>query len=349
MTDNNGKTAPAFPMTWEQAVEWLRSQPDRQELVRSCYFDDPLEAAAARFHDSEEWAATRKLIPATPGTVLDIGAGRGISSYALARDGWRVTALEPDPSALVGAGAIETLKTASGLPIEIVGEWGEALPFPDARFDLIHCRQVLHHALNLETFLKEAARVLKPGGWFIATREHVADTPEGLAVFLRYHDLHRFYGGENAFPLSTYLAAVDNAGLEFTGILTPFDSPVNYFPATPDEIINTMKTLWHWKHEPAGAELAANARKSYTIPGRLYTFTARKPSSDTREDLTGPALSHRLMVQALTDNYESRLRSLEARLVENERKFDLQLAALRQDLAHPWSTMTRHLRSKLSQ
>lgn len=29
------------PMTWEQAVLWLRKQPDQQELVRDCYFDDP--------------------------------------------------------------------------------------------------------------------------------------------------------------------------------------------------------------------------------------------------------------------------------------------------------------------
>ena len=41
--------------------------------------------------------------------ALDLGAGRGISSYALAREGWQVTALEPDPSMLIGAGAIRSL------------------------------------------------------------------------------------------------------------------------------------------------------------------------------------------------------------------------------------------------
>jgi len=32
--------------TWAQAIEWLRAQPDRQELVRQCYFDEPVELAA---------------------------------------------------------------------------------------------------------------------------------------------------------------------------------------------------------------------------------------------------------------------------------------------------------------
>ena len=43
------------------------------------------------------------------GQALDVGAGRGIASYALAREGFTVTVLEPDDSHLVGAGAIRSL------------------------------------------------------------------------------------------------------------------------------------------------------------------------------------------------------------------------------------------------
>ena len=52
---------------------------------------------------------------------------------------------------------------------------------------------------------EEVARVLKPGGTFIATREHVISKKEDLPVFLANHPLHRFYGGENAFVLQKYL------------------------------------------------------------------------------------------------------------------------------------------------
>ena len=188
--------------TWEEAVLWLKAQPEEVELVRACFFDDPLIDAAERYYASSEWDAVRKLTGPTGGRALDVGAGRGISSYALARDGWQVTALEPDPSAVVGAGAIEQLATASNLPIEVVRDWGESLPFPDASFDLVYGRQVLHHARDLPTLCAEMARVLKPAGTFIATREHVIFKDADLAVFLAEHPLHRLYGGENAYRLA---------------------------------------------------------------------------------------------------------------------------------------------------
>ena len=94
------------PSAWEDAVEWLRSQPDQQDLVLNAYYDDPLIHAARRYWESCEWEEVRKLLGSTTGQALDVGAGRGIASYALAREGFAVTALEPDASPLVGAGAI---------------------------------------------------------------------------------------------------------------------------------------------------------------------------------------------------------------------------------------------------
>lgn len=146
----------------------------RSAGARACFFDDPLLDAAQRFHTSSEWTATRDLIPRPPGHALDVGAGRGIASYALARDGWTVSALEPDPSNLVGAGAIRALSAESGLPIEVEQQWGKSLPFASNSFDVVLCRQVLHHARDLRAFCREVARVLKPGGTVIATRGHSA-------------------------------------------------------------------------------------------------------------------------------------------------------------------------------
>jgi SAM-dependent methyltransferase len=222
--------------TWEEAVLWLRAQPDQVELVRACFYDDPLIEAAERYYASSEWEAARTLTGPAGGRALDIGAGRGISSYALARDGWQVTALEPDPSAVVGTGAIEQLVAASRLPIAIVQEWGEALPFPDAYFDLVYGREVLHHARDLPTLCAEMARVLKPGGTFLATREHVIFSDADLAVFLSEHPLHWLYGGEHAYRLPEYKAAIEDAGIRLTQVINPWASAVNLYPRSVKEI-----------------------------------------------------------------------------------------------------------------
>jgi len=80
-------------LTWEEAVQWLRDQPEQSELVKHCYYDDPLETAAERFFQSEEWTEVISLLNSkSSGQVLDIGAGRGISSYAFAKSGYSVTA-----------------------------------------------------------------------------------------------------------------------------------------------------------------------------------------------------------------------------------------------------------------
>lgn len=258
--------------TWEDAVVWLRNQPDQVELVRACFFDDPLRDAAERYYASSEWIAIRSLLAGRHGAALDLGAGRGISSYALARDGWQVSALEPDPSEVVGAGAIRTLAREAGLNIRVEQEWGESLPFPDSSFDIVHGRQVLHHARNLKQLCAEVARVLKPGGLFIATREHVISRTEDLPEFLAAHPLHKIYGGEHAYLLNEYLDAIGGSGIVLTRVLNPYQSNINLYPETVDDL---KRRIAGRLHVPAslipGFSLGALGAMS-RVPGRLYTF-----------------------------------------------------------------------------
>ena len=276
--------------TWEQAVQWLREQPEQQELVLAAYYDDPLPAAAERYWRSEEWQAIRPLLPPTPGLALDVGAGRGIASYALAKEGFAVTALEPDASALVGAQAIRGLAEASGLPIEVTQEFSERLPFADAQFDVVFARAVLHHTSDLAAACGEFYRVLKPGGRLLAVREHVISRPEDLPVFLDLHPLHKLYGGENAFLLPQYEAAIRAAGFRLYRVLAPFDSAINYSPYTGaslrDELAARItRQLPVAKRLVAGLlglpPLWAVARRVLGRvdhrPGRLYSFIAQRP------------------------------------------------------------------------
>lgn len=275
-------------LTWEEAVNWLRHQPDQQDLVKACYYDDPLEQAAVRYAESEEWNAVIRLLDRkAPSSVLDIGAGRGISSYAFARSGYSVTALEPDTSVLVGSGAIRDLFAKTGMQATIMGERGERLPFPDAAFDIVYGRAVLHHAADLKQFCAEAYRVLKPGGIFLMTREHVISRKENLQSFLDAHPLHKLYGGEHAYLLTEYIDAIRTSGLRILNTIGPYESAINYAPTTADDIhqmtINAFATV-------AGTRLArvlANIdflkdwycrrlSRNSDVPGRLYTFKAVK-------------------------------------------------------------------------
>jgi len=280
-------------ISWEQAVVWLRQQPEQLELVCSCYYDDPLFAAAKRFAASIEWLATVKLLPHMPGRALDFGAGRGISSYALAAAGWQVTALEPDSSDLVGTGAINALAKESQLPITVANGYAEEMEFDNNSFDLVYTREVLHHARDLNSMMCEAARVLKPGGMFFACREHVISNKLDLQVFKENHALHHLYGGEYAFLLGEYLAAIHTSGLKVKRIYGNYETAINYFPLSEDrlcEIISSpvrklvgsrltdflfnSQAPWFDKL----VELMAALRTRFDdTPGRLYTFVAIKP------------------------------------------------------------------------
>jgi len=273
--------------SWEDAVEWLISQPDYKDLVKACYYDRPLIDAAERFYQSEEWKATQELLPAPPGKALDIGAGNGIASYALATNGWETTAIEPDKSEMVGTGAIKRLAKETCLNINVVEDFGENLPFADNSFDLIYARQVLHHARDLKMFCKELYRVLKISGVLIACREHVISSLDQLSTFQERHPLHVLYGGENAYTLKEYKGALKDAGFILKKVLGPFDSSINYAPFTKisirEEIIKRLKKV------PGGKGLAKfifhDAFYYLSLhllslidrrPGRLFTFLAIK-------------------------------------------------------------------------
>jgi SAM-dependent methyltransferase len=208
--------------------------------------------------------------------------------------GWQVTALEPDPSSLVGAGAIRKLAQESGLPITVVEEHGETLPFDDEAFDVIYGRQVLHHAHNLPLLCREAGRALKPGGLFIATREHVISKTEDLDRFLANHPLHKFYGGENAYLLNDYISAIVASGLRLEAIFGPFDSEINYFPMTYEQwraecsrpisrqlivgplLARLLTDQRHWLGRWVLSRLANRLSNLTNTPGRLYSFVAIK-------------------------------------------------------------------------
>jgi SAM-dependent methyltransferase len=166
-----------------------------------------------------------------------------------------------------------------GLPISVVEEWGESLPFQDNSFDLVICRQVLHHAYDLKKFCKEAGRILKPGGCFLAAREHVISTKEDLSTFLDSHPLHRIYGGENAFMLAEYLEAIELGGMTVRSVFNPFESNINLYPHSKQSVKKRWARKLRLPIETMIPDLFLTLRGKYErTPGRIYSFVAYKRS-----------------------------------------------------------------------
>jgi len=169
---------------------------------------------------------------------------------------------------------------------------GEALPFPDGTFDVVFTRAVLHHVGDLVGFCREVRRVLKPGGRFLAVREHVISRLEDLPVFHAAHPLHRLCGGEHACLPGEYPRALAAAGFEVERVMGSFDTPVNYYPLTADDwrakcMAPCMKLLGYRVSMALGSERHALGRlilrrrarrlsERDQTPGRLCTLLARK-------------------------------------------------------------------------
>ena len=289
ITEEMGLSENSHSYTWESAVELLRRDRSQAKLVEAAYYDDPIDVAAKRYQQSEEWKAILPYFPAgNLLSVLDIGAGRGIASYALAKEGHRVTALEPDQSHVVGAAAIRKLADLTNVEIEVVEESANPLPFESNSFDLIFARAVLHHIEDLETACADFYRILKPGGRIIAVREHVLSKADDLQAFLDSHPLHQYYGGEHAYLLEEYRNALSGAGFRLTNTICPFESCINYGPssladvqqALADRIANSGLrrdiALWIISQPLCWRLIQPALDKIDQRPGRLYSFIAEK-------------------------------------------------------------------------
>src|SRR3954470_22205806 len=104
--------------------------------------------------------------------VLDVATGAGHTGLHLAALGHEVTA-----SDLAGP-MLERVREAAAarrLAVETRQHAAEELPYPDAAFDLVTSRVAPHHFSSPESFIRETARVLRAGGWFLLIDGSVPD------------------------------------------------------------------------------------------------------------------------------------------------------------------------------
>ncbi len=138
-----------------------------------------LERLEKAFCSSRLWRVTTKraVIPWVVGfadgelparaDVLEVGTGGGFNAEALLRrfPEWRLTATDYDPEMLERARR-RLIRLGNDVTLEQAD--ATALGYDDASFDLVISIGVLHHVGAWEKAMKEAARVLRPGGALLA-------------------------------------------------------------------------------------------------------------------------------------------------------------------------------------
>jgi SAM-dependent methyltransferase len=275
-------------MSTGEAIQRLRADPEHADLVRDSYLGEDTRGAAEQFERSGEFAQVMRLVGhrVRGRAVLDLGAGTGIASFAFARAGARrVFALEPDPSPVVGRGAIERLSLEN---VELLEGVGERIALPVEAVDLVYSRQVLHHAADLGALAGEVRRVLRPGGLYLACREHVIEREEDLETFLADHRVHQLAGGENAYPVERYLDGLRAGGLRVRRIWKPLDSVINAFPLVRSEQelrdlrvsllgarLGRLDPRWP-ERLPIVRRRARRVLAPYMPPGSMWSFLAER-------------------------------------------------------------------------
>lgn len=96
-----------------------------------------------------------------PANVLDIGCGAGFLTNQLALQGHKVSGIDlSDPSLEIAKKHDSTGK------VHYVHANAYSLPFPDGSFDAVCAMDILEHVEQPEMLIREASRVLRPGGYF---------------------------------------------------------------------------------------------------------------------------------------------------------------------------------------
>jgi ubiquinone/menaquinone biosynthesis C-methylase UbiE len=119
----------------------------------------------ASYVDASVRETLRRLPPNGDGRLLDIGCGTGafLEAVRARYPDMRIAGVDISPHML--AVARRRLPKSAALHVAPA----DALPFPDARFDVVVTTNAFHFFRTPDAALREIHRVLRPGGIFVVT------------------------------------------------------------------------------------------------------------------------------------------------------------------------------------
>jgi SAM-dependent methyltransferase len=142
--------------------------------------------------------------------LLDVGCGTGHTTLALAAGGGAVTGLDLTEEMLAKAREEASRRR---LAVEFRLGRAEDLPFPDASFDVVTSRVCAHHYRDAALSVREAFRVLRPGGVHLVVDTVAPESPL-VDTYLNAIELVRDPSHVRDYRVSEWLAMFGAAGFE---------------------------------------------------------------------------------------------------------------------------------------
>jgi ubiquinone/menaquinone biosynthesis C-methylase UbiE len=172
------------------------------------FFDkfETFEAFGLHLMHSAAYEEAARLVPI--GRVLDLGCNNGYGSYKLSQYGHEVIGVDVSSEALADA-----KRRFSAVNLEFRQVSGLELPFESNSFDLITSFQVIEHIVDMEPYVNEIRRVLKPGGIvaFTTPNANIRLDP-GMKPWNRFH-VQEFTASQLESLLRPFFAEVRLRGL----------------------------------------------------------------------------------------------------------------------------------------
>ena len=171
------RAAPAGRVVSREEIEAARGDPKRANVLYHDWEAGSYDEKWSISYDERCISYARDRFELIAGPVdrpyrhaLEIGSGTGFFLLNLMQAGVAERGSVTD----ISPGMVEVaLRNARGLGLDVDGRVADAetIPYPDATFDLVVGHAVLHHIPDVELALREALRVLKPGGRFVFAGE----------------------------------------------------------------------------------------------------------------------------------------------------------------------------------